>query len=88
MITNTKKENYICQKIIKLMKMNRLTTKELLDIIIKNSTNEIKALSSITLDRLNEIVQGNTPSLIECILIGQVLGKDLGYFYYNTLKSN
>ncbi len=61
MINDTKKENYIFKKIIKLMRKNRVTTKQLLNIITENSTNEIKEISNITLDRLNKIVQGNPP---------------------------
>ena len=61
MINDTKKENYIFKKIIKLLRKNRVTTKQLLNIITENSTNEIKEISNITLDRLNKIVQGNPP---------------------------
>lgn len=88
MFYNTKKENLICQKVIKLMEKNNVTTKSLVHIINKNSTDEIKSICTITLDRINEIVQGSTPSLIECTLIGQALGTDLSYFHYKSLNFN
>ncbi|MCR1950450.1 hypothetical protein NSA50_05135 [Clostridium sp. DSM 100503] len=88
MFYNTKKENLICQKVIKLMEKNNVTNKNLVHIINKNSTKEVKSICTITLDRINEIVQGSTPSLIECTLIGQALGKDLSYFHYKSLNFN
>jgi hypothetical protein len=30
---------------------------------------------------MNEITKGSYPTVMECILIGQALGKDLAYFY-------
>lgn len=40
-------------------------------------------MCTITLERMNEITKGSYPTVMECILIGQALGKGLGYFYYN-----
>lgn len=88
MINNTNQENYICQKVIKLMKKNKVTNKKLVNIINENSTKEIRAICTITLDRMNEITTGSIPSLIECLLIGQALGKGLGYFHYNGYQVN
>ena len=81
-------ENYICQKIIKLMNRNMITNEKLIKIINENSTKEIKSICPITLDRMNEITTGSIPSLIECLLIGQALGKGLGYFHYNGYQVN
>ena len=88
MINNTNQENYICQKVINLMKKNNVTNKKLVNIINENSTKEIRAVCTITLDRMNEITTGSVPSLIECLLIGQALGKGLGYFHYNGYQIN
>ena len=85
---DTKQKNYICQKVIKLMKHKKVSTKKLVTIIDENSTKEIKSICPITLERINEIIQGSTPSLIECLLIGQALGKGLGYFHYNGYQIN
>lgn len=60
-----------------------ISNENLADIIIENSTKEIKGLCNITLDRVNEIIKGSSPSILECILISEALGKVLGYFYYN-----
>ena len=81
-------KNYICQKIIKLMNRNMVTNEKLIKIINENSTKEIRAICTITLDRINEITTGSIPSLIECLLIGQALGKGLGYFHYNGYQIN
>lgn len=81
-------KNYICQKIIKLMNRNMVTNEKLIKIINEKSTKEIKSICSITLDRINEITNGSIPSLIECLVIGQALGKGLGYFHYNGYQIN
>ncbi|MDU2674004.1 MAG: hypothetical protein E7C50_00215 [Clostridium sp.] len=81
--TNTKKESYTSKKINRLMDKLEISNENLADIIIKNSTKEIKGLCNLTLDRVNEIIKGSSPSILECILISEALGKGLGYFYYN-----
>ena len=81
--TNTKKESYTSKKINRLMVKLEISNENLADIIIKNSTKEIKGLCNLTLDRVNEIIKGSSPSILECILISEALGKGLGYFYYN-----
>ena len=37
----------------------------------------------LILERMNEITNGSSPTLMECILIGQALEKGVGYFYFN-----
>lgn len=61
------KDNFTCKKIRELIYKKGL----------KNS-NVVE-----TLERMNEITKGSYPTVMECILIGQALGKGLGYFYYN-----
>ncbi len=80
---NIEKESRTCKKINRLMELNELTSENLLLIINNTSSNELKNICNLTLSRINEITKGSCPSLLECILIGQALGKGLGYFYYN-----
>lgn len=77
------KENFICNKINKLIYEKGLNNSNIVEIIGKNSTPEAKAMCTITLERMNEITNGSTPNVMECILIGQALEKGLGYFYFN-----
>ena len=44
---------------------------------------EAKSMCIITLERMNEITNGSSTTLIECILIGQSVEKGIGYFYFN-----
>ncbi|MBS6504056.1 MAG: hypothetical protein KH415_21040 [Clostridium sp.] len=81
--SNIEKESYTCKRINKLIELNELTSENLMIIINDNSSKELKNICNLTLSRINEIIKGSCPSLLECILIGQALGKGLGYFYYN-----
>lgn len=75
------KENLICSKIEKLIYEKGLNNSNVVEIIDKNSSEKIKAMCTITLERMNEITNGSSPTVMECILIGQSLEKSLGYFY-------
>lgn len=85
---NIEKESYTSKKINKLMKINKLTSENLILIIDDNSSKELKNLCNITLDRINQILKGSCPSLLECLLIAEALGKGLSYFYYNGYQVN
>lgn len=80
---NEQKENFICNKIKKLIYEKGLNNSNVVEIIDKNSSQEAKAMCSITIERMNEITNGSSPTLMECILIGQALEKGIGYFYFN-----
>lgn len=75
------KENLICNKIKKLIYEKGLNNSNVVEIIDKNSNEKIKAMCTITLERMDEITNGSSPTVMECILIGQSLEKGLGYFY-------
>ena len=45
-------------------------------------------MCAITLERMNEITNGSSPTVMECILIGQALEKGIGYFYFNGYQVN
>lgn len=77
------KENFICEKIKKLIHEKGLNNSNVVEIIDKNSNEEAKAMCTISLERMNEITDGSSPTLMECILIGQALEKGIGYFYFN-----
>lgn len=77
------KENFICKKIEGLIYEKGLNNSSVVEIIDKNSNEEAKAMCTITLERMNEITNGSSPTLMECILIGQALEKGIGYFYFN-----
>lgn len=47
----------------------------------------MKRICPLTINRMNEIIQGSCPTVLECILIGQVLEKGIGYFYYNGYQA-
>ena len=67
------------------------------DINMKINKNEVTALIGPsgcgkstylrTINRMNEIIQGSCPTVLECILIGQALEKGIGYFYYNGYQA-
>ncbi len=80
---NIEKESYTSKKINRLMELNELTSENLILIIDDNSSKELKTICNLTLSRINEIIRGSSPSLLECLLIAEALGKGLGYFYYN-----
>ena len=82
---NSKRENdnFTCKKIRELIYKKGLKNSNVVEIIDKNSSPEVKAMCTITLERMNGITKGSYPTVMECILIGQALGKGLGYFYYN-----
>lgn len=82
------KENFICKKIEKLMNEKGLKNGNVVEIIDKNSSQEAKAMCTITIERMNEITNGSYPTLMECILIGQALEKGIGYFYFNGYQVN
>lgn len=68
-------ESYTCKRINKLIELNELTSENLMIIINDNSSKELKNICNLTLSRINEIIKGSCPSLLECILIGQALSK-------------
>ena len=82
------KENFICKKIEKLIYEKGLKNSRVVEIIDKNSSQEAKAMCTISLERMNEITNGSYPTLMECILIGQALDKGIGYFYFNDYQVN
>ena len=85
---NENKENFICNKIGKLISEKGLDNHKLVEIIDNNSNPQAKAMCTITLERMNEITNGSSPTVMECILIGQALEKGLGYFYFNGYQVN
>lgn len=66
----------------------RIKNSRVVEIIDKNSSQEAKAMCTISLERMNEITNGSYPTLMECILIGQALDKGIGYFYFNGYQVN
>lgn len=80
---NIHNTNYVCKRINDLMQMKKLQCEDVVKIIDKESSEELKEICSITIERMKEITDNIPPTLLECILIGQALGKGIGYFYYN-----
>lgn len=77
------KENFTCKKIRELIYKKGLKNSNVVEIIDKNSSKDVKQICTITIERMNEITDNIAPTVMECILIGQALGKGIGYFYYN-----
>ncbi|WP_195989990.1 hypothetical protein [Clostridium sp. D53t1_180928_C8] len=77
------KDNFTCKKIRELIYKKGLKNSNVVEIIDKNSSKDVKQICTITIERMNEITDNIAPTVMECILIGQALGKGIGYFYYN-----
>ena len=78
-----KKESFTCKKLNSLMEAKKMRSEDIVKIINEKSSDKVKRICSLTIDRMNEIIQGSCPTVLECILIAQALEKGIGYFYYN-----
>lgn len=78
-----KKESFTCKKLNILMEAKKMKSEDIVKIINEKSSDKVKRICSLTIDRMNEIKQGSCPTVLECILIAKALEKGIGYFYYN-----
>ena len=81
------KESFTCKKLNSLMEAKKMKSEDIVKIINEKSSKEVKEVCSLTINRMNEIIQGSCPTVLECILIAQALGKGIGYFYYNGYQA-
>lgn len=78
-----KKESFTCKKLKSLMEAKKVKSEDIVKIIDEKSREKVKRICPLTINRMNEIIQGGCPTVLECILIAQALEKGIGYFYYN-----
>ena len=78
-----KKESFTCNKLKSLMEAKKIKSEDIVKIIDEKSSEKVKRICPLTINRMNKIIQGSCPTVLECILIGQALEKGIGYFYYN-----
>lgn len=76
-----KEFNGVCFKIGSLIYSKGLNAEVVAEIINKGSIEKLKNICTVSVERLKNIIAGSEPTVIECILIGQALEKDLAYFY-------
>lgn len=67
-------------KIKNLMNTSCVNAEMLANYIKEHQTRIAKNACEITATRIRDIVKGESPTIAECIMIGQALGKDLWYF--------
>ncbi|CAM2079803.1 MAG: hypothetical protein NSGCLCUN01_04031 [uncultured Clostridium sp.] len=77
------KESFTCKKLKSLMEAKKFKSEDIVKIIDEKSSDKVKRICPLTISRMNEIIQGSCPTVLECILIAQALEKGIGYFYYN-----
>ena len=82
-----KKESFTCNKLKSLMETKKIKSEDIVKIIDEKSSEKVKRICPLTINRMNEIIQGSCPTVLECILIGQALEKGKGYFYYNGYQA-
>lgn len=82
-----KKGNFTCNKLKSLMEVKKIKSEDIVKIIDEKSSDKVKRICPLTINRMNEIIQGSCPTVLECILIAQALEKGIGYFYYNGYQA-
>lgn len=79
--------SYSSNKIKDVMNKKGLSVYDVVRKINKLSSKKLKSICRINIDRLVEIIDGDSPTVLECTIISQAIGGDLGSFHRADIKN-
>lgn len=79
--------SYSSNKIKDGMNKKQLSVYDVVSKINRLSSNKVKRICRINIERLVDIIDGDSPTVLECSIIGQAIGINLGSFHRADIKS-